>query len=752
MKPILTILFIVLNLIAVAQTSPASNIRGDDSFTQVDNYANIIKRLGIPSGPIPTLSATIAAENTIKLFFDTSLGRLKVYNPINASWIDAMDGVGKLITPRTIWGQTFDGSTNLSGAISGISTIQTNGNIGLGIGPSSFKNMLIGATITGSSTAYNQQNIGVIQPSVTGMATYYSSLASTLSAAFNVNNIMHYQAEQGVFGAGSTVSNQYGFYVSPTLTGATNNFGFYGDLSAAPSRYNLYMAGSAQNYINGKVGIKTLGPLATFDIGEGSGFGLILGADNGTAVRTNNVSKVGRMGSPHYINAKEPVTTFLTENGGTDNIIKWGGGTISGNAATKHSWYVGANNTTLFGTEVMTLNNTGLGIGTTTPTEKIEVNGNVKATTFIGNLTGSATSALTTNKWEPEGVSDLNTPLGFKLLKSINNTILNQPGTNEWVQGIQFSSNNDANYINQLLATVNGSWSVRSKQGGNWGQWDRLITASQLGAGKIIGANTTGNADGATKLQSTTHSGTFWLTNYWDGTYWQLISNHGAAVNVAHADNANSYAGLSGDFSGFGTSISWLAGKDVSGKMMPFSPAKIKSELATSLQDVTSAGNSSTNNIIIKDAVNDISLIFEVKGLTVPSIIPSNFGGTMDRNMSIAPFGGNVGIGTTNPSEKLSVNGKIKAKELKIEPLGWSDYVFDEGYKITSLIDLEKFIKLNKHLPEVPSAKEVESNGIEVGEMNKLLLKKIEELTLYMIEMKKENIELKNRLTKIENK
>ncbi|WP_443938779.1 hypothetical protein [Pedobacter sp. MW01-1-1] len=100
--------------------------------------------------------------------------------------------------------------------------------------------------------------------------------------------------------------------------------------------------------------------------------------------------------------------------------------------------------------------------------------------------------------------------------------------------------------------------------------------------------------------------------------------------------------------------------------------------------------------------------------------------------------GGNVGVGTTNPSEKLTVNGKIKAKELKIEPSSWSDYVFDKEYKIMSLLDLEKYIKLNRHLPEVPNAKEVEANGIEVGEMNKLLLKKIEELTLHLIEKDKE--------------
>lgn len=97
----------------------------------------------------------------------------------------------------------------------------------------------------------------------------------------------------------------------------------------------------------------------------------------------------------------------------------------------------------------------------------------------------------------------------------------------------------------------------------------------------------------------------------------------------------------------------------------------------------------------------------------------------------------NVGIGTTTPNEKLSVNGKIRAKEIKVEATGWPDYVFENGYQTQSLTELEQFIKQYKHLPEVPSAKEVEQNGVELGEINKILLKKIEELTLLLIEQNK---------------
>lgn len=96
---------------------------------------------------------------------------------------------------------------------------------------------------------------------------------------------------------------------------------------------------------------------------------------------------------------------------------------------------------------------------------------------------------------------------------------------------------------------------------------------------------------------------------------------------------------------------------------------------------------------------------------------------------------GNVGIGTDTPSERLSVNGNIRAKEIKVEATNWPDYVFHENYRLTPLSRIKSYIKANGHLPEIPSAKEVGDNGVLLGEMNTLLLKKIEELTLYVIQL-----------------
>ena len=112
---------------------------------------------------------------------------------------------------------------------------------------------------------------------------------------------------------------------------------------------------------------------------------------------------------------------------------------------------------------------------------------------------------------------------------------------------------------------------------------------------------------------------------------------------------------------------------------------------------------------------------------------------------------GTVGIGITNPSAtyKLSVNGKVKAAEVVVEST-WPDFVFADDYSLRPLDEVEQYLKANKHLPEIPSAKEVSENGIVVGEMQSKLLQKIEELTLYVIELKKENERLHQRTSNLE--
>jgi hypothetical protein len=120
---------------------------------------------------------------------------------------------------------------------------------------------------------------------------------------------------------------------------------------------------------------------------------------------------------------------------------------------------------------------------------------------------------------------------------------------------------------------------------------------------------------------------------------------------------------------------------------------------------------------------------------------------------------GNVGIGTSAPSYKLAVKGTIGAQEVIVTSTGWSDYVFDPGYRAKPLSEVEKYIGENHHLPGIPSAQEVSENGVSLGEMQAKLLAKIEELTLHMIDEEKhnrqveqENRDLQKRIEALENK
>lgn len=121
---------------------------------------------------------------------------------------------------------------------------------------------------------------------------------------------------------------------------------------------------------------------------------------------------------------------------------------------------------------------------------------------------------------------------------------------------------------------------------------------------------------------------------------------------------------------------------------------------------------------------------------------------------------GNVGVGTETPSQKLDVNGNIKgtnfyangtvfANEVKVEATKWSDFVFDKEYKLLPLEEVKAHIEEYKHLPDVPSEKQVLEEGIDVAEMQAKLLQKIEELTLYVIQQDAKNKALEQEMKEL---
>jgi hypothetical protein len=138
-------------------------------------------------------------------------------------------------------------------------------------------------------------------------------------------------------------------------------------------------------------------------------------------------------------------------------------------------------------------------------------------------------------------------------------------------------------------------------------------------------------------------------------------------------------------------------------------------------------------------AQNTVSGIGFVSGTNTFGIWASSSSNSANLPSICFTTGQNVGIGTVNPQEKLSVNGTVLAKKVRvsINSVDWPDFVFEPGYRLNSLAWLEAYVKTNKHLPDVPSSEEVGKNGADLGNNQAILLKKIEELTLYLIEQNK---------------
>ncbi len=136
-----------------------------------------------------------------------------------------------------------------------------------------------------------------------------------------------------------------------------------------------------------------------------------------------------------------------------------------------------------------------------------------------------------------------------------------------------------------------------------------------------------------------------------------------------------------------------------------------------------------------------------VSGATMTGALALPAGGlSVGASQFVVLANGNVGIGLANPTNTLAVNGDIRAREIVVTLDGWPDYVFAPDYRLRPLDEVQAFIARHGHLPDIPSANEIAQGGVNLGASQAQLLRKIEELTLYMLQLKQENAELKNDL------
>jgi hypothetical protein len=173
----------------------------------------------------------------------------------------------------------------------------------------------------------------------------------------------------------------------------------------------------------------------------------------------------------------------------------------------------------------------------------------------------------------------------------------------------------------------------------------------------------------------------------------------------------------------------------------------ISATTITALRINGTAGNAGSNNTQLRLAGGKSGELWAV-GTDIANNNGSKdfhiFDLSRGTSMTFQSGTGNIGIGTTNPQYPLSVNGIIQAKEVLVNS-GWSDYVFAPDYHLRDLYEISAYIQQNHHLPEIPSASEVQEKGVSLGDMQAKLLAKVEELTLHMIQEHERNDRLEER-------
>lgn len=433
------------------------------------------------------------------------------------------------------------------------------------------------------------------------------------------------------------------------------------------------------NDLGGNVGIGTASPSSKLDIK--------LGNDN-DFLSLRRYSSTGRS-----------QIAFFDESG--NQIWRFGN---TGGGSTDFAFYDGTQNplTLKKNGDIYFMPNGNVGIGTTTPSKKLDINGDVlfEKGADIGSSRNANGSVYGLNIKDPSDGNTVNMQLAVRDWSGSNAILFNSYKSSSQVSG-SFSSVGNTRYSlnpTSLGGTTMGAGMIQFKADNG----DMSFFSSPISTGK--------------------DSAVVWGTP-------NLTMKRGGFVGIGTSSPSSQlHVYTTGDAS-FTSNTGLIVG-------------------SVSSTNVIFDGN----EILARNNGQASTLALQADGgdLTIRN-------NQSDSLKAIFSSDGRVLIGSTTPPPgwfKLSVNGKVKAKEVVIDNTNWPDYVFLENHKLTSLEETEQFIKENKHLPEIPSAQEVKENGIAVGDMQAKLLQKIEELTLHMIETNKKMEETNKKVAALseENK
>jgi hypothetical protein len=239
-----------------------------------------------------------------------TVGNLRFYGFDGASYVrtaqifSAVDGTpGTNDMPgRLVFSTTADGASSPTERM----RITSSGNVGIGGTPAADRTLLLSKNITGATAAYGIVQNGQIQSDVTTLTQIYRSGPSVAAASFTLPLLAHYVATSLSFGVGSTVTDQIGFSAESSLTGATNNYGFYGNIASGTGRWNFYAAGTADNYFAGNEAIgTTTTTVAKFYVSSGN-----IATDQSVLSRVSSGLAVGSRGFRQLTDGNEAFALY----------------------------------------------------------------------------------------------------------------------------------------------------------------------------------------------------------------------------------------------------------------------------------------------------------------------------------------------------------------------------------------------------------------------------------------------------------
>jgi hypothetical protein len=322
---------------------PITFLTGGSERVRIDTSGNVgigtttaNAKLQIQSGTSPTQPTWAASDVVIA---GNSTGNSAFYQSFS-------DTGGGLVfsTPTTraksflLWNDVGGNSTWQNGSTGALvlntngaerMRIDSSGNVGIGGTADAYSKVEVRGTLPSSSATTVGYNLNATIPSgTTSLAAIFNTFPTTQAAAFTLSDLVHFRAGAPAFGAGSTVTNQIGFLANASLTGATNNFGFYSNIASGSNRWNFYAAGTAQNYFAGGTSFLTtdLNP-ATSNV-------------EGVAINASRQLSASVDGEVVRINRKatDGVLINFYQDGVAEGNISVSGNTVSYNAFAGSHW------------------------------------------------------------------------------------------------------------------------------------------------------------------------------------------------------------------------------------------------------------------------------------------------------------------------------------------------------------------------------------------------------------------------------